>query len=343
MKRLLLLLVACVLISSSFNLAAQEAWYEKTKVGVLAFGDYYYLAESHDQEIEGSNGFWLRRIYLTFDHKLDQRLSARLRFEANHPGDFVSSGSMEPFIKDAWVKYGLNDRHAIVAGIQPTPAFTTIEDFWGYRPLEKTPNDLFRIHSSRDFGLAAQGSLNANGTVRYHAMFGNGSGVGSEVNTDKYLGAAVSFVPNDSMIFEVYADQDSRPGETDRSTLQAFGGWSGDRWRAGAQYLTQKRDTPTGEQDVSLASVFAVVELSETMSLIGRFDHSFDPIPDATRISYVPVAPGAEVSFLLVGLDMKLHRNVGIIPNVEYLSYDGEGSTSPDDDILPRLTFYVKF
>lgn len=341
MKRSVLLILILAFCTST--LGAQQSWYDKTKVGVQAFGDYYYLAGSHDEEIEGKNGFWLRRIYLTFDHKFDQRLSARIRLEANHPGDFVTSGSMEPFVKDAWVKYGLNDRHALIAGISPTPAFSLIEDFWGYRPLEKTPNDLFRIHSSRDFGLAAQGSLNASGTVRYHAMFGNGSGVGNEINTDKYLGAAVSYAPNDSMVLEVYADQDSRPGETDRSTLQAFGGWSADRWRAGAHYLTQKRDAPAGDRDVSLASIFAVVELSETMTLIGRLDHSFDSIPDASSVAYVPVAPNAEFSFLLIGLDMQFHPNAGIIPNIEYLNYDGDGVAQPDDDLLPRLTFYVKF
>ncbi len=336
---LILLLTVCSLAAG----AQEKAWYEKTKLGLLAFGDYYYVAQSHNDSIEGENGFWVRRIYLTFDHKFDDKLSARLRFEANHPGDFQSSGELDPFVKDGWVKYRINDQHAVVAGIQPTPAFSTIEDFWGYRPLEKTPNDLFRINSSRDFGVAAQGALNQSGSLQYHAMFGNGSGVTNETNQDKYFGAAVSYVPSDTMFVQLYADQDSRPGDADRSTLQGFAGFSGDRWRAGVQYLTQQRNAPAGDQDVSLASLFGVYELSETMTLIGRFDHSFDPIPDASRVAYVPVASGADVNFLLVGLDVALHPNAGIIPNIEYLSYDGAGGAEPDDDILPRLTFYLKF
>ncbi|MBW3670557.1 MAG: hypothetical protein KY432_02665 [Acidobacteria bacterium] len=341
MKRFALLLLALLL---SLTLSAQQTdWYEKTKIGFVGFGDYYYVAESHDEEIEGENGLWFRRIYLTFDHKFDDKLSARLRFEANHPGDFESSGELEPFIKDAWVKYRVSDGHAVVAGIQPTPAFSAIEDFWGYRSLEKTPNDLFRINSSRDFGIAAQGAINDSGSLQYHAMFGNGSGVANEINQDKYFGAAVSFAPSDAIFVQVYADNDSRPGDADRSTLQGFAGFSGDRWRGGIHYLTQQRNRPAGDHDVSLASLFGIYELSETMTLIGRLDHSFDPIPDVSRIAYVPVAPGADVNFLLVGLDVQLHPNAGIIPNIEYLSYDGAPGANPDDDILPRLTFYLKF
>lgn len=331
--------VAMLLILSSSAIAQESSWWDRTKIGVLAFGDYYYLVDSHDSALEDSNGFWFRRIYLTFDHKIDDRLSARLRFEASHPGDFTSSANMDPFVKDAYVKYTLNDRHTLIAGIQSPPSFNLIEDVWGYRPLEKTPNDLFRVHSSRDMGLAAQGKLNATGSMKYHVMFGNGNGVRNENNEGKYIGASFTFEPNDRFLVQLYADNDDRPGNTDRSTIQGFAAWQGDGWRVGAEYLSQDR----GSTDLAVGSLYGVFDLTESAALVARWDRTFDPVPDADRISYMPVASGAEVNLILVGVDLKLHEKGGLIPNVEYLTYDGVGGTTPDDDILPRLTFYLKF
>ncbi|RMH11665.1 MAG: hypothetical protein D6701_14695, partial [Gemmatimonadetes bacterium] len=76
--------------------SAQELpeWLQRLKVSGLAFGDIYAVAQHHDADIDGANGAWMRRIYLTFDEKLDDEFSFRLRFEAASPGDFESAATM---------------------------------------------------------------------------------------------------------------------------------------------------------------------------------------------------------------------------------------------------------
>lgn len=333
-----------LLMSIGFVLPAraQEAADQATKWSLQLFGDYYWVAESHDPEIEGRNGFWFRRIYVTADRSLSERLSARLRFEGVHPGDFQSNLSIEPFVKDAWIKWRQSDSLEVVLGISPTPTWDSIEQFWGYRAVEKTALDLQRMGSSRDFGISLLGRLGPG--VRYHVMAGNGSSTRTETNSGKQVLALIGFEPMPALTVELYADHDDRPGETDRTILQAFAGWQGASYRIGAHYARQNRGLDSGgEIDLDIASIFAVYDFRANVSAILRVDRMFDPNPEAAAIPYVPFSPDAGSTLLIAGVDFKLRPRFGLIPNVEWITYDETNGTAPDDEIVPRLTFYYSF
>lgn len=326
MKRTALLL----LLILAADLFAQE---KPVAISGYVFGDFYSVVTHHDPEVEGMNGVWLRRAYLTFDRALSDELSARLRFEMNQPGDFRTSATLEPYVKDAYVRWRRSRAMELFVGIAPTPATETVESVWGYRALEKTPLDLQRVVSTRDLGVAL---LGAYGRTRYHLQAGNGSGTGAETNEGKKLSGAFSLLPTASTVLEVYADHEQRPGGADRMTLQGFGAIRNDRFRAGLQYARQiRRDA----DDFDLASLFGVYEVNDAFTLIGRVDRQFDPNPEGERIAFLPFDPTRESTLFIAAVDWKVHRNVSIIPNVEYVRYDGGG----EDDLLPRVTFYFTF
>ena len=74
---------------------------EEGRISGYMFGDLYWVAANHDASLEGNNGFWFRRIYITYDRGLAEGFSTRLRMEMSSPGDFTTSGKIEPFVKDA--------------------------------------------------------------------------------------------------------------------------------------------------------------------------------------------------------------------------------------------------
>jgi hypothetical protein len=317
---------------------------ESTKFSVLAFGDYYWVLQNHRQELEEKNGFWFRRIYLTADQTLSRTLSARVRLELNQAGDFTSNLTLEPYVKDAWLKWHHSDALDVMVGLSPTPTFDTIEQFWGYRTIEKTPLDLQRIANSRDFGVALLGKLGPGQRIRYHFMAGNGSGTGSETNAGKQAGLLVGFNPVRALTLELYADYDDRAGDTDRRIVQAFAGWKASKGRAGLQFTRQNRERGDGTDfDLDIASVFAVYDFMPRLTGVVRVDRMFDPNPDADRIAYLPMATNAESTLFIAGADFKLHKRLGVIPNVEYVMYGDTGGAELRDDIMPRLTFYYSF
>lgn len=332
------------LLAAPALLAQEKPWWETTKFSAVAFGDAYAVAGHHDEAIDGRDGFWIRRIYLTMDQKLSDTLGARLRLEMAHPGDFISSASMEPFVKDAWLRWRRSEALSLIVGIQPTPPYESVEEFWGYRAVEKTPLDLQRWRSTRDFGVALRGRAGEGKTLLYHAMVGNGSSTGPETNEGKLAALAVGWAPAASTIVELYADHEGRPGGTDRTTFQGFVAVRQDRWRAGLQYATQQRDRDDAESlRLDLASAFAVWNVRDDVSALVRIDRMFDPNPEGDRIPYLPFDPTAESMLLIAGVDFRIHPRFGVVPNVEWIAYDADTGTDPDDDLMARLTFYYSF
>lgn len=311
----------------------QETTEEKpiTITGV-AYIDYYAVASHHDESLEGKNGFWMRRGYLTFDKAISDELSARLRFEVNSPGDFETNTTLDPFVKDAWLRYKRSPRLELIVGISPSPAWETVERVWGYRSVERTPLDLHRLTSARDFGIGAMGQL---GRVRYHVLAGNGSGTGAETNEEKRVGASVLIPLTASILVELFGEREARPGEDDRSIAQLFAAIDRDRYRAGVLYAHQSREP----FDVDVLSLFGVMEVWNDVSVLARVDRMFDPSPEGDRIAYLPFDTNSESTLFIIGADWKMHRNVSVIPNAEIIRYDSGATT----DILPRLTVAFTF
>ncbi len=338
---LILAAVACL----AAPLAAQQgAQQERTRISGLAFGDAYWMANNHDPTFEGQNGFWLRRAYLTFDHDLRDDLALRLRFEVNSPGDFSTPGKLEPFIKDLYARFTVSKQQFYV-GISSSPTWDVVEKVWGYRAVEKTPLDLFKFGSSRDFGIALKGRFDPGGIVRYHLQLGNGAGTKAETNQGKKAAMALGFYPVRGLVVQFYGDYEDRDGQTDRVTGQAFVAYQTDRARAGVQVARQHRELAEGGSvNLDIASAFAVVRVHERAALLARYDRTFDPMSDASKVAYLPMDGRSKCNLAIFGVDLTVAPQFHVIPNLEAVVYDTlETAERPDADVMVRTTFYVTF
>ncbi len=340
---ILCLLFLSISISRSF---AQVNVGESSKLSGLVYSDYYWMASSHDESLEGSNGFWIRRIYFTYDHKVNESFSSRLRLEMNGEGDFTTSARMTPVVKDAWLKWE-NERHQILAGISPTPTFELVRDTWGYRAVEETPLNLQNFGSSRDFGIAAKGTIGEDEKLGYHVMVGNGHGHnGAEIDKGKKLMLSISYQLTDQWVVEVYGDRNSLSGDQSWTTLQGFAGYRTEDLSFGALYARQHRSRPAplGDLNLDIASVFARAAFTASTTGFFRVDHMFDPNPAGSNISYIPFSDDAESTLLIGGVDIAIDSGIHLIPNIEAVIY-GEtplGNT-PKSDLIPRLTLFYQF
>lgn len=343
--------ILVTLITVMLSIASQPVWAqdeedepEPWRISGYVFGDAYWVAQNHRDDLENRNGLWFRRMYLTFDRDLGDSLTTRIRFEANSPGDFKGSAKLDAFFKDLYIRWRKNG-HDVYLGLSPTPTWNRLEGIWGYRSVVKTPLDLYKFGSSRDTGVAVRGALGSEGKVRYHTMLANGSGTKGETNAGKKMMGSLAFYPTDSFLFEVYTDFEGRPADTNRSTYQAFAAFTGDWGRVGFQAVRQRRDQGAEETlDLDLASVFGVFKAREKLHILLRYDRLFDPNPDGAKISYIPFDPTAKSHFVLVGADFAINGSLNLIPNVELVYYDEpDGTTRPDHDVIPRLTFFWRF
>lgn len=327
---------ACLLLGSPTHRAeAQE-----TRISGLFFGDYYAVVSHQDDAVDGAHGFWARRMYLTVDHRFDPTWDVRVRFEALSPGDFQTSAALEPFLKDLWVRWRQGE-HQVLVGISPSPTWNLWEAQWGYRHVEKTPLDLYRMGSSRDFGVSVLGSFDRDRTLRYHVMVGNGAGVRSETNKGKKVMGSLQFFSSRGLTLEAYADWEDRSGEEERTTAAAHAVLEGDRGRLGLMATHQlRRIRGAPNVNVDVISLFGVLDTGSRTNLLARWDRLATPIPGAHGIAYFRMAPTSRGHFFLLGVDLALAERVHLVPNLELVTYDDSALSS---DVFLKTTFSVTF
>ena len=314
------------------------------KISGYVFGDYYYFAQDHDPKFDGQNGFWFRRGYFTADRDLSSAWSARFRLEVNHPSLQESADRLRPYVKDAYLRYK-KGRHSLFFGLSPSPTWgANIEDYWGFRHVEKTPLDLYKWSDSRDLGLAAKGDFDAAKKFGYHAMVGAGTGTRNEVDKDKRLYLALFARPSKGWLIEVYGDFENRKDDKDITTFQGFVGYEGKRAKLGLQYAHQTRQQGAGNADLGLdlVSVFGTGKINDRTLWLARVDRSFDPYAGGAGNAYLPFDPKAKSTLFLAGIEFLPIPSVHLTPNLEVVTYD-DVTPKPKTDVVARLTLYWTF
>jgi hypothetical protein len=315
---------------------AQEKQPSKFHIGGLLFGDGYYVVSNHLEDDEGAAGLVLRRGYLTFNADFSENLFGRLRFEVNQSGEFETY-TFDVDFKDLYLQWKVGKQH-LLFGLSPSPTFDLIEEIWGLRYLARTPMDMQGV-ASRDTGIAANGPLNASGTLSYRAMVGAGTEFGNETGEGPKFMGALTWKPSSRWTVDLYADYEKLPGPKDQSTLQAFVSHEADGFRWGAQYSHQDRQE---DPPLELASAYVVGRAKKSINLIGRVDRLIQPSPAGNNISYIPFDPSAPATFFIGGVEFRLNRHLLVTLNTIVIAYDhNDQGVRPNTDFYLRLTFYL--
>jgi hypothetical protein len=327
------------------------------KISGLVFGDYYYFGESHLSTAtatvpkwKGQQGFWLRRAYFTYDHNLSSKITTRLRLEANSNGK-LAGGNLNPYVKDAYVRWTYHGKQQVFLGIVSSATFNWLEGFWGLRHIEKTPADLYRLDSSRDFGVSFEGPIGTSG-VSYVAQFGNGAGNGSETDPDKAVRLELRYEAPSGFAVEGFYGSFQKPASKDEQIYQGFAGYKHAKGRAGVQYLRKEINSGTSAPDTEIdtLSVFGAFDVKpKKATVFARFDRldgnnnkvAGTGVPGADGIDYLPIDNRFDFNFVVAGVEYYLHPNFRLSPNVELVKYgNGPANVSIKDDVVYRATFY---
>jgi hypothetical protein len=300
----------------------------------------------------------MRRAYFTADFNITEKFTTRFRLEANSNGQFTSPGNITPFVKDAYLKWTYRGKQQMTLGIQPTLTFDWIEGWWGLRHIEKTPADLYRIDSSRDFGFTLSGPIEAVKGLSYGGQIANDTGNGSE--TDKYKTARFEgrFDRNPGIGVNAIFNYGKRPAGQDRTTFGAFAGYRNKTVRVAAQYLYQERKSGTAapDQKIDIWSAFGVWEFAPKKADVffriddvkGKRGSADTGLPGADGIDYLILSPAQPFKFYIFGFEyFLLHPSIRIAPNVEIAKYENDPNpvTFPgrDQDRIFRFTFFWTF
>jgi hypothetical protein len=317
-------------------------------------------------------GFQFRRIYFAYDNDISTQFTSRFRLEADQSalttstksadGDGTYQGKITVFVKDAYLKwknvFGNND---LIFGIQPTTAYDFSEGAWGYRSLEKTIMDLRGIIPSRDFGLALRGKITDDGMFNYWAMITNGDGNSPASSKFHRYSLNLQVKPADNWNITLNGDYRAQYNTNDINstatpkatvsngilTASLFLGYNvKNQYSFGVEAFNQSIanqfidnvTTPTTQNSLTAmgVSVWGTYNFQPDLALVARYDY-YDPNTNGD-------SKGDLRNYILGGLSWKADKNVSIIPNVQYETYEAPvNGTGPDASLNARLTFYYIF
>jgi hypothetical protein len=339
--------------------------YPSSKLSGLMFGDYYWYYDRHQDGVSSSDptpvdnqhGLWFRRIYFTYDYKFSEKLTTRFRLEMNSNGQFAG-GNLTPYVKDAYLRWNFAGKHDLTLGIAPSLTFDWFESsLWGLRHIEKTPADLYRLDSSRDFGATVSGPATDTG-LNYAVQYGNESGNGSENQEGKILRLEGRYEQKKGLALEAFYSHAKRPEGQNRQTAQGIGGFRSDFGRIGAQYIWQQRksgEVNVSDQTISVWSGFGIWDfLPKKANLFLRADsvtgHLGDVetgLPGAEGIDYLLLSSAAPFTTWIFGNEWFLNPSVRLSPNVEIVKYahDPDPMKNPGRNVdgIFRMTFFWTF
>ena len=336
MKRSILLPLLGLLLLGATQLPAG--------ISAYAFGDYYFVLNQHNADLEDQNGLWLRRVYITYDSDISDKLKARARLELSSAGNFSTSAStLVPVLKDAYIAYQFAPLHKLTLGIQDSLSFSNIEKFYGYRHLEKTPFDLYKVRSSRDFALCLSGSFDTAKKLNYSVQYGNFSGNKSETDQYKQVGARLFVNVTPELMVEVNGDISTISAAKKSYTYQLFAGYKGNWGRVGAGYGSEiVQEDGKDDANFGLFSAFAVIKLGGKFEAVARYDMSADPQLHGQG-DYLLIEKGYKTDLFILGLAWNIHPKFQIMPNLKMVSYKENTGVKPASDTYFNVTFYYQF
>ncbi len=336
--------ILCLCFSIFFQFILFSTIFAQGKISGQVFGDFYYNLTNNKSELKDQDGFWFRRVYFTYDYKFSDTWSTRFRIEAMSPGDFKTSETLKISLKDAYISYNKRGNTFII-GLSPTPTVEYLESFWGYRAVEKTPLDLYKMGDTREFGIAFKGSIGKKGFLGYHLQIGNGEGVKSEFNKGKKFMGAFQLKFTENLSFELYGDYAENGDHRDYHTYQGFLGWKKEKHRLGILLAHQRKEQGLGNMDlkINVYSLFGIINLSEKVTALTRFDRMDNSLPWGPSISYVPMNGSAPFSLFIAGLDFHPIKNISFIPNIMFVFYDKVNGEKIGKDIQLKFTFFYVF
>lgn len=156
----------------SARLGTLEKLVNDTRIGGRMYVNLSHIDESRNGANTGNSGAGLdvKRFYLTVDHKFDPVWSANLTTDFEY---LSNDGITNLFVKKAYVQADLADLARLRIGAETTPWLALVDDWYGYRYIEKTLIDRTKFGNSADWGVHL---LGGRGILNYQVSVVNGAG-----------------------------------------------------------------------------------------------------------------------------------------------------------------------
>jgi len=217
----------------------------------------------------GTDGFDLKRAYLSYSSEVSEELFFKIRFDIGRYAD----DRLTTYLKNAYVDYKCDNGDKLSLGLIGTNSFGVQEKNWGYRFIEKSVVDKYGMTNTADFGI---GYSKAFGKVKTSIQLLNGEGFKSGDSDGKqslYLSVLYGeprLDKNDGMNLGIVMNNNPQDDGTVNNLIGFFGGWASDGLRFGLEHNQFELDVSGITEEAT--SIYINYDLCENWDVFARHD-----------------------------------------------------------------------
>lgn len=306
------------------------------------FADFKY---NFNSDIKPVAAFRFNQGIIGYYHKISDKVSGKIMLDVTRTTNFTSitdslgrtvsydyfeGSKYTAYLKMAEIKWDVTDFFTFRFGQLLNTQYLTFQDqFWGFRYVDITMQEKFRLGMPADFG--AQFDFKLKDKLLYQFSVVNGEGPFRHQDEEgKFLFANnLQYYPIKGLTLKIYADYAPSPDtglvSADKSVLSFFAGYQQKKYRFGAEYSRVNNYLFSNDKSVDAFSVFGSVLLIKKITLLMRWDH----------LNIGSGKADEKIDYYITGLQYETVENFATSINFRYFS--------PDDLPMILASFGLKF
>ena len=259
-----------------------------------AFGqiytDFHYTLNDNYQP---KAAFDFNQGIIGFRHQFDDKLSAIIIYDVTRTTNFysISDSAGNPmnynyfegskytaYLKMAEIKWKMSELFTFRVGQLLNTQYLTFQDkFWGYRYVDVTYQEKFRLGMPADFGAQLDYTWKNKLVNQFSVVNGEGPFRHQDMNGKFIFSNNIQYSPTEKLTLKLYIDYgptgDTGAAFADKSVISGFAGYKFDHFRIGGEYTYVFNYGYQNGTDYYGFSIYTGVILTEKFQAMGRWDH----------------------------------------------------------------------
>lgn len=256
------------------------------------------------------SAFELERAYLGYQYQFTKNLSSRVLFDITVPKDANSEFTLH--VKNAFVNYQQNQLK-VSFGMIPTLQVGMQEDFWGYRYLLKSHQDINKMISTADIGVSADYSF-IDEKISADLSIINGETY-KHIQSDNQFRTSLGLTAKPVKDLTLRAVYDFMGTQNAQTSVITFLGYKLGKHSLGLEYNLQQNVGNQVDKDYWGTSVYCTIAASKKLEVFGRFDYLTSNTLAGTSENWNASKDG---QLWVAGLEYNPLKGLKITPNYRY-------------------------
>lgn len=193
------------------------------------------------------------------------------------------------FLKMAEIRWNINDFFTFRIGQLLNTQYLTFQDrFWGYRYIDVTFQERYRMGMPADFGAQLDFKYKDKILNQFSIVNGEGPFRYQDANSKFLFSNNIQFYPNKHMTLKLYVDYAPSPdtgmNKAAKSVLSGFAGYKTEKWRLGSEYVFVSNYGFNENTEYFGFSIYGSVVVSPKIQVLVRYDHLNMSLPIESQL-----------------------------------------------------------